>query len=82
MDVDRPRTARVIGAPYAIEQLAPRVHATWMGGQQRQQAQLLGPEVQCIAVAAELVRGEVQDEPVPEGDESLRENATPESNRC
>ena len=75
VDVDRPRIARVIGAPDAIEQLPTRVDATRMRGQQRQQAQLLGPEVECIAVAAELVRGEVQDEPVPEGDEGLRGGA-------
>ena len=51
---------RVARSPDALEELAPGVRAARVRGEQREQAVLLGPEVDRRAAAPELVAGEVE----------------------
>ena len=68
VDVDRPRVAVVVGAPDPVEELAPRVRPAGVAGEHREQAELLRPEVDRLAVATELVGDEVELEVVAERD--------------
>ena len=64
MDVHRPDAALVPLPPHALEQLLARVRATRMGRHERQEAELLRPEVDGQRIAPELVSDQVQLEAV------------------
>jgi hypothetical protein len=60
VNVDRSRVADLVEAPDAIEQLAPRERSPRVGGEHRQELELLGSQVHRAAVAAQLVSDEIE----------------------
>jgi len=60
MDVHGSRIAVMTGAPRPVEQLPPRPGPARVTGEDRQQVKLLGPEVDEMTVAPQLVRDEIQ----------------------
>ena len=60
MDVHGSRIAVMTGAPRPVEQLPPRPGPARVIGEDRQQVELLGPKVDEMAVAPQLVRDEIQ----------------------
>ena len=64
VDVHGPRAAGMARPPDEVQQLAARVGAARVRREQREQAELLGPQVDDLAMAPELVRRQVDLEPV------------------
>ena len=60
MDVDGPRITVVTVAPRSVEQLAARPGASRVAGQDGEQIELLGPQVDEPAVPPQLVREEIE----------------------
>ena len=60
MDVDRPRVTVVTVAPRSVKELAPRPGATRVAGQDGEQIEFLGPQVDEPAVPPQLVREEIE----------------------
>ena len=60
MDVDRPRVAVVTVAPRSVEQLAPGPGASRVAGQDGEQIEFLGPQMDEPAVPPQLVREEIE----------------------
>ena len=63
MDVERLGRAVPVGVPDLVEDLAPGPHRTGVLGQQRQEGELLGREVDGVAADAHPVRATVELEP-------------------
>ena len=59
VDIDRPRIAVVVMSPHAVEQLPARVGTSGMRGEHRQELELLGPQVDQLTGATDLVGDQV-----------------------
>ena len=60
MDIDRPRITVVTVAPRSVKELAPRPGATRVAGQDGEQIEFLGPQVDEPAVPPQFVREEIE----------------------